>query len=88
MEPADQRREHYGREAAARTADLAAMEPADQRREHPAAVGEIDVRRGAAMEPADQRREHLIPVRFASWAREPQWSPPTSGGSTRRRGGQ
>src|SRR5437773_2613193 len=88
MEPADQRREHPARSAAPSSPSArAAMEPADQRREHlergnldPGAVV-------AAMEPADQRREHTSGRSpRLRWYRAPQWSPPTSGGSTQVHG--
>ena len=85
MEPADQRREHGPRPLAPSGAqDGAAMEPADQRREHAERRARFRNGHVAAMEPADQRREHPVEMTYASGTEKPQWSPPTSGGSTSR----
>ena len=66
-----------------RAAHCAAMEPADQRREHLVVGADLGaVVNGAAMEPADQRREHKVSTMVMSSTVRPQWSPPTSGGST------
>src|SRR5438093_3769288 len=61
------------------------MEPADERREHLPANFRRSCCGTAPMEPADERWEHhpafVLDV-FRQGA--PQWSPPTSGGSTPR----
>ena len=60
------------------------MEPADQRRDDSGGlVAGLEVLLLAAMEPADQRRDDpRTACSTSSGRRQPQWSPPASGGTT------
>jgi len=60
----------------------AAMEPADQRRDDLARDPGAALALPAAMEPADQRRDDLRAIATFGRPSTPQWSPPTSGGTT------